>query len=170
MAAGPVAAFDKIAALVASTSLSIVDNSGRDTLERLNARLDFDDVEDTAVHRRFHVSFAGMENHPEGRFAGTLTDSYLTVTVQVGYYEGGGDVQVQPTDSAYTSDRHGVDRMAMEDLDRMRQHVENPDNYAVSTTGIQLISWQGTRRLPLSSRKRIYETTFRVWIEHARLS
>lgn len=164
-------AFDRIATVVASTASldaspgSPVDSSGNPVFLRHPARLDLDDIEDTAIHRRFHVILESVEP-PAGmgrRFAGSLTDTDFSVVVQLGYFDGGGD-------AVPTYDRHGIDRLASSDLVRLVSHVEHPDNYDQGTTGIQLVQWIGTRRVVVQSRKRIYESRFRVWVEHNRLT
>lgn len=167
MPAGFQAAYDRVTTLVGTTASLLADGSGETALTRHPSRLDLADMPDTAVHRRFHVLYEGEQpfGGSGGRFAGNLTDSYALFVVQIGYYEGGGDVVNTQ------GERRSIERVAMDDLNRIRQHVEHPDNYDVGTTGIQLVTWQGTRRLPPrdGQRRRIYEMTFRLWVEHDRL-
>lgn len=160
-------AFDQIATTIIATPSLLVDDSGVTTFARYPSRFDLDDGPDTGIHRRFHLTYEGEDVFAGtgGRFVGNVTDSYVTFAVQVAYFEGGGDAV------ATQGERHSIDRVAMDDLNRIRQRVEHPDQYDAATTGIQLITWLGTRRLAVKpgTARRIYEIRFRVWIEHARL-
>lgn len=166
MPAGHQAAFDRVVTLVASTASLSDDFSGVTTFARYPSRLELADEPSPGIHRRYHVVFESAEPYGAtgGRFTGTLTDDYVTVEVQVAYYEGGGDV------TTVGGEQHGVDRTAVDDLNRMRQHVEHPDNYDQANTGIQLVLWQGTRRMSSPSGMRIYASKFRLWVEQARLT
>ena len=164
-------AFDEVSTIVTSTASLVaspgspVNAAGNPVFERHPARLELSDIEDTAIHRRFHVVLEGI-NPPSDtsrRMSGSLTDTDFTVTVQVGYYDGGGD-------AVTTYDRHGVDRLAANDIVRLISHLEHPDNYNQATTGIQLVHWLGSRRVDPGGNKRIYAVQFRLWVEHDRLT
>ena len=166
MPAGHQAAFDRVVTLVASTASLADDSSGVTAFSRHPSRLELAQDAAPGLHRRYHVVFDAADpfDGTGGTFAGTLTDDYLSVEVQVAYYEGGGDL------TAVAGEQHGVDRTAMDDLNRIRQHVEHPDNYDQGNTGIQLVRWLGVRRLSSPPGLRVYGIKFRLWIEHGRLS
>lgn len=166
MPAGHQAAFDRVVTLVASTTSLAADSSGVTTFARYPSRLELADEASLGIHRRYHVIFETAEpfDGTGGRFTGTLTDDYITVEVQVAYYEGGGNVMTTG------GEQHGVDRTAVDDLNRLRQHVEHPDNYDQANTGIQLVRWRGTRRISSPTGMRIYASKFQLWIEQARLT
>lgn len=164
MAAGLQAALDRVTALVASTASLADDGSGRTAFERAPSRVALLAGPDQGVHRRFHVLYGGSQSVSGGRFACSYTDTYVDLVVEVGYYQGGG------SRGTVGGEQHGVDRLAADDLDRLRQHVEHPTNYDTANTGIQLIEWTGTKLAALKDERRVYEVSFRVWVEHARLT
>lgn len=75
-----------------------------------------------------------------------------TIAVQVAYYRGGGNL--------HGGDRLSVMRNAHDDLQRMSDVVENPENYNSSVTGIREIRYQGTRRIAALGKSDIWEARF----------
>lgn len=173
MAAGHTAALDRFAALIVETT-GLSEDRGTSTFRQANYRLDLADLPDQGCHRTFHVLYGGAAPHPSrgGGYGGSLVDDILTVRVQVAYLEAGGSVNMGTVTAPETADRRGIDRLAAEDLNRLRQRLEtpnNPDNRDFDSTGITEIHWDGTeRRAPTAgSGKVIFEMAFRVWVRHA---
>ena len=168
MSAGHQAAFDGITTLVASTASLLDDNSGIASFVRAPSRLDLIDQSDASIHRQFHVIYDGSQQFggTGGSFSGSVLDDFALFTIQIGYYEGGGDI------SSVFGERHSIDRVAMDDLDRVRQHIMHPNNFNGLSTGICNVEWTGTSRLAegAGTARRIYQMTIRVWIRHSTLS
>jgi len=176
MAAGHAAALDRIATLIAATT-GLTEDRGTSTFREANYRLDFSDQPDQNCHRMFHVLYQGASPHPSrgGAMGGSLVDDVLDVRVQVAYFEAGGSVNTGTATAPETADRRGIDRLAAEDLNIIRQRLENPnnpDNRDFANTGINEIHWTGTTRRDKNpgSAKVIFEVALTLWMRHARIA
>lgn len=171
MPAGPQAAYDRCVTLLSGYAMAAASHGVAALRE---AEYDFALSEEPSLdlHRRFQVIYdtAQAIGGEGGQFSGDLLDDILNVRVQVSYFMGGGT----RTDSGagYEANRSGIDSIAADDMNRVRQRLCHPDNWSSSTTGIQIIHWQGTRNIVRDHRRQlaVYEASFGVQLRHAVIS
>lgn len=158
---GHVTAYDRFVAILDGYILAAPD-MGIDRLAEYPYRLDLEDIEESGCHRTFHVVYSGSQPFEGngGTFAGNILDDQILLKVQVAYFVGGGGM--------LTGDRQEVDRLAADDLNRIRQILQHPVNYDSANTGIANVQWEGTTVAvdEIGSHKRVYELSFRVHVRH----
>lgn len=124
--------------------------------------------EEPGITRRFHVIGNAQDAMPHegGAFSGNVRDDRFSIKVQVAYYVAGGEARTGG--AATSSDEAGIDRVAMDDLNRLRQHLQNPANFDAVTTGILHVRWNGTNPLPrpATSRVQVYEIDLTLTVRH----
>lgn len=108
---------------------------------------------DSAIDGLFFVDMPEIEKQaPTYGNAETIWNA--TVTVDVGYFRGGGDLD--------GGDRQSTLRNAADDMCRIGDVVADPSNYSGSTTGIRQIMFQSARRVVDAKAKEIWRATFFV--------
>lgn len=114
-------------------------------------RLTLGEEPDSAIDGLYFVDMP--EVLTQGPHFGNTEDIWEAhVTVEVGYYRGGGDLG--------GGDRQSVLRNAASDVQRIADVLTNPANYAQSTTGIREVRFLGAERAIDKAHAEVWRVRF----------
>lgn len=111
---------------------------------------------DSAAEGLYYLDVPSVK--PKARYFGTGENIWTgSVTVQLGYYRGGGDAG-----GSDGGDHRSVMARANDDCMRLSDVCENPANYNSPATGIRWIRYNGHRRSYSLKKYEIWEVAFDV--------
>jgi len=146
------AQFDTNVALITSEAVNAIGGGFKASAYRFGV----DKEPDSAAEGLYYLDMARVL--PKARYWGTGENIWEgEVTVQLGYYRGGGDAG-----GVDGGDRRAVMARANDDCMRLSDVCENPANYNQGTTGIRRIVYTGHRRTYDLKKYEVWEVGFTV--------
>lgn len=143
-----------VLALFATRIDAITSESVADGFKASPYRLTLEKEPDGAVDGMYFVRVDAVRPHQRA-FGNQENIWEADVTVEVGYYRGGGDWA--------SGDRQSVMRNAADDCMRIADMVETPVDYDGTNTGVREIRFQGAERAQETPHKEIW--TVRFWVQ-----
>ncbi len=142
------------------TNIALVTNEAANPLgggfKASGYRFSADKEPDSAAEGLYYLDVPRVA--PKERYWGTGENIWVgTVTLQLGYYRGGGDAG-----GVDGGDRRSVAVRANDDCMRVSDVCENPANYNRDTTGIRWVKYTGHRRAFDLKKYEVWEVDFDV--------
>ncbi len=142
------------------TNIALVTNEAANPLgggfKASSYRFSADKEPDSAAEGLYYLDVPRVA--PKERYWGTGENIWVgTVTLQLGYYRGGGDAG-----GVDGGDRRSVAVRANDDCMRVSDVCENPANYNRDTTGIRWVKYTGHRRAFDLKKYEVWEVDFDV--------